>query len=104
MLCDNTVSMASTTNLRAQIQAKHSGLVLKELRTDETLEVGKIATLVDLKEDYGLVEKYIGSFKASLDETFWKWSCEKKKAISMGETYRELKNMSRAYSYNASQS
>ncbi len=51
VLCDKTVSTASTTNLRAHLQAKHRALVLKELRADETLEVGKIAILATLKED-----------------------------------------------------
>ena len=92
VLCDKTVSAATTTNLRAHLQAKHSDLVLKELRADETLEVGKIATLATLKEDYGSVEKYTGSFKVGLDEAFVKWCCKKKKAISMGETDRELKS------------
>ena len=58
VLCDKTVSAASTTNLRAHLQAKHTDLVLRELRADESLEVGKIATLATLKEDYGAVEKF----------------------------------------------
>jgi len=45
VICDKTVPMASTTNLRAHLQSKYSDLVLKKLRADETLEVGKIATL-----------------------------------------------------------
>ncbi len=73
MLCDKTVSAASTTNLRAHLQAKQSDLVLKELRADETIEVGKIATLATLKGDFGSVEKYTCSFKVGLDETFVKW-------------------------------
>ncbi len=45
VLCDKTVSVARTTNLRAYLQVKHITLVLKELRAARTLEVGKIATL-----------------------------------------------------------
>ena len=92
VLCGKTVSAATTTNLRAHLQAKHGDLVLKELRANETLEVGKIATLATLKEDYGSVEKYTRSFKVGIDEAFLKLCCKKKKAISMGETYRESKN------------
>ncbi len=80
----------STTSLRAHLQAKHNNdLVLKELRADETSEVGKIATLATPKEDYGSVEKYTCSFKVGLDEAFVKWCCKKKKAISMG---RQIEN------------
>ena len=57
-MCDKTVLAASTTNLRAHLQSKHTDLVLKELRADDTLEVGKIATLATLKEDFGAVEKF----------------------------------------------
>lgn len=92
VLCDKTVSAASTTNLRAHLQAKHTDLVLKELRADESLEVGKIATLATLKEDYGAVEKFSGSFKAGLDESFVKMCCKKNRPISMGELDRELKS------------
>jgi hypothetical protein len=92
LLCNNTVSAASTTNLRQHLQGKHTDLMLKELRADETLEVGKIATLASLKEDFGSVEKYSGPFKVSLDEAFVKWCCKKKKAISMGESDRELRS------------
>ena len=62
-LCDKTVSAATTTNLRAHLQAKHGDLVLKELRANEILEVGKIATFATVKEDYSSVEKYTRSFK-----------------------------------------
>ncbi len=61
MLCDKTVSAASTTKLRSHLQAKHIHVVLKELQADETLEVGKIAILATLMEDYGSAEKYTGS-------------------------------------------
>jgi hypothetical protein len=60
VLCDKTILATSTTNLRAHLQAKHTDLNLKELRTDESLEVGKIATLATLKEDYGVVENFQG--------------------------------------------
>ena len=92
VLCDKTISAASTTNLRAHLQAKHTDLVLKELRADETLEVGKIATLATLKEDFGAVEKFSGSFKASLDESCVKMCCKKNRPLSMGELDRELKS------------
>ncbi len=50
--------------------------MLKDLRVDETLEVGKIATLASLKQNFGSVEKYSGTFKVSLDEAFVKWCCK----------------------------
>jgi hypothetical protein len=53
VLCNKPVSSASKTNLRARLQAKHNDLVLKELRADETPEVGKILTLATLKANYG---------------------------------------------------
>jgi len=40
--------------------------------------MGKIAALATLKEYYGSVEKYIGSFKVELHEIFVKWYCKKK--------------------------
>ncbi len=92
VLCDKTVSATSTTNLRAHLQSKHTDLVLKELRADETLEVGKIATLDTLKEDFGAIDKFSGSFKVGLDETFVKMCCKKNRPISMGELDRELKS------------
>ena len=65
---------------------------MKELKADETLEVGQCATLKSLKEDYGAVEKYTGPFKQTLDEQFVKWCCKKGRGLSIGETDRELKS------------
>ncbi len=44
------------------MQSAHKNYVIKELKADETLEVGKCVTLKSLKEDFGAVEKYSGSF------------------------------------------
>ncbi len=65
---------------------------MKELKADETLEVGQCATLKSLKEDYGAVEKYTGPFKQTLYEQFVKWCCKKGRGLSIGETDRELKS------------
>ncbi len=40
---------------------------MKELKADETLEVGQCATMKSLKEDYGAVELYTGPFKQTLE-------------------------------------
>ena len=49
-------------------------------------------TLKSLKEDFGAVEKFSGSFKQDLDEQFIKWCCKKRRGLSIGETDRELKS------------
>jgi len=47
-LCNMHVSAASTTNLRTRLQSAHKVLVIKELKADETLEVGQHSTLQTL--------------------------------------------------------
>ena len=64
---------------------------MKELKADETLEGGQCATLKLLKKDYGAVEKYTSQFIHALDEHFANWCCKKRRGLSIGETYRELK-------------
>ena len=91
-LCNMHVSAASTTNLRTHLQSAHKALVLRELKADETLEVGRHSTLQTLKQDYAAVEKFHGSFKLDLDEQFVKWCCKKGRGLSIGETDRELKS------------
>lgn len=91
-LCNMHVSAASTTNLRTHLQSAHKAVIMKELKADETLEVGQCATLKSLKEDYGAVEKFTGPFKQTLDEQFVKWCCKKGRGLSIGETDRELKS------------
>ncbi len=61
------VSAASTTNLRTHLQSAHKALVIKELKTVETLEVSQHSTLQTLKQDYVDVEKFHGTFKLLLD-------------------------------------
>lgn len=90
--CQKTVSASSTSNLKSHLLASHKTLLVKEMRADETLGPGNITTLQSLKEDYGAVEKYQGAAKRSLDEQFVKWCCKKRRALSMGETDRELKS------------
>ncbi len=63
--------------------------MVKEVKANETLDVGKCLTLKSLKQDFGAVEKYSGSFKQELDELFVKWCCKKRRALSIGETDRE---------------
>jgi hypothetical protein len=48
ILCNMHVSAASTTNLRTHLQTAHKTLVIKELKADETLEVGQHSTLQTL--------------------------------------------------------
>ena len=91
-LCNMHVSAASTTNLRTHLQSAHKALVIKELRADESLEVGQHSTLQTLKQDYAAVEKFHGTFKLLLDEQFVKWCCKKGRGLSIGETDRELKS------------
>jgi hypothetical protein len=91
-ICNTHVSASSTTNLRTHMQSAHKDYVIKELKANETLEVGKCVTLKSLKEDFGAVEKYSGSFKQELDEQFVKWCCKKRRGLSIGETDRELKS------------
>jgi hypothetical protein len=74
------------------MQLAHKDVVIKELKADETLEVEKCVTLNSLKEDFAIVEKYFGSFKQDLDERFVKCRCKKRRGLSIGETYRELKS------------
>jgi hypothetical protein len=73
------------------MQSAHKDVVIRELKADEALEVGKCTTLKTLKEDYGAVEKFSGDFKQRLDEQFVKWCCKKRRGLSIGETDRELK-------------
>ncbi len=91
-LCNMHVSNANTTNSRTHLQSAHKAVIIKELKADETLEVGQCATLKSLKEDYGDVEKYTGSFKHTLYEQFVKWCCKKGRGLSIRETDRELKS------------
>ena len=86
------VSAAITTNLRTHLQSAHKSLVIKELRADESLEVGQHSTLQTLKQDDDVVEKFHGTFKLLLDEQFVKWCCKKGRGLSIGETNRELKS------------
>ena len=51
-----------------------------------------MTTLKSLKQDFGAVEKYKDGFKRSLDEQFVKMCCKKRRALSCGETDRELKS------------
>ena len=51
-----------------------------------------VTTLKSLKQDFGAVEKYKDGFKRSLDEQFVKMCCKKRRALSCGETDRELKS------------
>ena len=51
-----------------------------------------MTALKSLKQDFGVVEKYKDGFKRSLDEQFVKMCCKKRRALSCGETYRELKS------------
>ncbi len=64
------VSAASTTNFRNHLQSAQKVLVIKELKADETLEVGQHSTLQTLKQDYASVEKFHGTFKLLLDGQF----------------------------------
>ena len=54
-LCNVHVSASSTTNLRTHMQLAHKDVVIKELKADETLKVGKCVTMKSRKEDYGAV-------------------------------------------------
>ncbi len=83
------VSSASTTNLHTHMQSAHKALVIKDLKADETLEVGHHSTLQTLKQDYIVVEKFHGTFKLLLDGQFVKWCCKKGRGLSIGETNRE---------------
>jgi hypothetical protein len=49
-------------------------------------------TLKSLNNDFGDVEKYKDGLKKSLDEQFVKMCCKKGRALSCGETDRELKS------------
>ena len=90
-ICGTHVSASSTTNLRTHMQSAHKDFVIKELKADETLEVGMCSTLKSLKHDYAAIEKFSGDFKQRLDEQFVKWCCKKRRGLSTGETDRELK-------------
>ena len=74
------------------MQPAHKDVVIKELKADETLKVGKCVTLKSRKEDYGAIEKYSGPFEQDLDKQFLKWYCKKCRGLSIGETNRELKS------------
>ena len=75
------------------MQSTHKDVVIKELKADETLEVGmNCVTLKSMQEDFGAIEKYSGSFKQDLGELFVKWCCKKCRGLSIGETIRELKS------------
>jgi len=91
-LCNMHVSDACTTNLRSHLRPTHKSVILKELKADETLKVGQCVPLKSLKEDYSAVEKFTGRFKHTLDEHFVKWCCKKRRGLSIGETYMELKS------------
>jgi hypothetical protein len=55
------------------MQSVHKDVVIKELKANENLELGKCVTLKSPKEDLGAVEKYSGSFKQDFDEQLIKW-------------------------------
>ena len=86
------MSAASTTNLRSHLTASHKNVLIKELRSDESMDPCNVTTLKSLKQDFGVVEKYKDGFKRSLDEQFVKMCCKKRRALSCGETDRELKS------------
>ena len=80
-LCNMHMSVASTANLRSDLQSAHKSLIMKELQADETLEVGQCATLKLVKVDYSAMEKFTDQFKQTLDEPFVKWCCKKREGI-----------------------
>lgn len=51
-----------------------------------------VTTLKSLKQDFGAVEKYKDGFKRALDEQFVKMCCKKRRALSCGETDREMRS------------
>jgi len=51
-----------------------------------------VITLKSLKRDFGDVDKYKDGFKKSLVEQFVKMCRKKRRALSCGETYKELKS------------
>ncbi len=91
-IIQKTVSAASTTNLRSHLSATHKNVLIKELRADETMDPCNASTLQTLKKDYGAVEKFKDKFKRDLDEQYVKMCCKKRRALSAGETDRELKS------------
>ena len=74
------------------MSATHKNVLIKELRCDEAMDPCNTTTLKSLKHDFGAVEKYKDGFKKSLDEQFVKMCCKKGRALSSGETDRELKS------------
>ena len=51
-----------------------------------------VTTLKSLKQDFGAVEKYKDGFKRALDEQFVKMCCKKRRALSCGETDKEMRS------------
>ncbi len=66
---------------------------MKELRAGEVQNPSNMSPLKSLKEDFGKVEKFTGAAKRSIDEKCVKWCCKKRRGLTIGETYRELKSL-----------
>ena len=74
------------------MSATHKNVLINELRSDKAMDPCNTSTLRSLRNDFGAVEKYKDGFKRSLDEQFVKMCCKKRRALSCGETNRELKS------------
>ena len=54
--------------MRSHLTTRHKDLLIKELRADEALDPGNMATLKSMKKDYGAVDKFKDGAKRMLDE------------------------------------
>ena len=55
--CNTHLSASIATNLRTHKQSTHKDIVIRELKANESLEVGKCATFKFLKQDYRTVSR-----------------------------------------------
>jgi len=90
--CNKTVSVASSTNMRSHLAAKHRDVIVQELAVDESLDPSNIQTPKSLKADFNSVEKFKDCLKKSTNEQYVKMCCKNQRALSIGESDRELKS------------